>query len=80
MEYTVIGDTVNTASRVESLTKDFRTDLLVHESTVKLLTPGRFDLIGPMEARVKGKQGSIHVYGCLAKVINRPRLPDKKVA
>jgi adenylate cyclase len=80
MEYTVIGDTVNTASRVESLTKDFRTDLLVHESTVKLLTPGRFDLIGPMEARVKGKQGSIQVYGCLAKVIKRPRLPEKKAA
>jgi adenylate cyclase len=77
MEYTVIGDTVNTASRVESLTKDFRTDLLVHESTVKLLTQAKFDVIGPMEARVKGKQGSIQVYGCLAKVIKLPKLPAR---
>lgn len=37
LEYTVIGDTVNTASRVEAATKSFGTDLLVSEEVVKKL-------------------------------------------
>lgn len=35
LEYTVIGNTVNTASRIESSTKAFGTDLLISEEVVK---------------------------------------------
>ncbi len=64
-EFTVIGDTVNTASRIESLCKKFQAPLLVSEAI--------FSAVGANSAlrklgfaRVKGKAGELTIYGLKA--------------
>jgi adenylate cyclase len=60
-EYTVLGDGVNSAARLESATKQFHTDCLVGES-VEVLTRKHFVFRHVDYVRVKGKTKPINIY------------------
>jgi adenylate cyclase len=64
MEFTVLGDGVNLASRLESATKQFHTDILIGES-VEELTREKFIYRNVGAVAFKGKTKPIEVFTLL---------------
>jgi class 3 adenylate cyclase len=62
LEYTVHGDTVNTASRIESMTKAAGQPILVADSTQKSLHSQPDDLAYVGELKVRGRQSTINAW------------------
>ena len=61
---TVIGDSVNTASRLEAACKDFGRRLIVSEAVYEKLEKPYQERLTPLgEVPLKGKAGCLPVYG-----------------
>lgn len=63
--YAMVGDTVNLASRIQGLNKQFQTDILVSRTTMELLTPGEFELMSLGQTAIRGKSEDIEVFRVL---------------
>lgn len=71
LDFTVIGDTVNTASRVESATKTTGDDVLITEATFRLLhEPDDYWSERP-DVDLKGKQQQVRLYGPSREPLDR---------
>ena len=62
LDFTAIGDVVNTAARVEAETRSTGDDVLIAEPTRALLGDGATGWIKRLDARLKGKADPVAVY------------------
>ncbi|MBI2730383.1 MAG: GAF domain-containing protein [Sphingobacteriales bacterium] len=66
MDATTISDTVNTASRLESLTKYYKAGIILSDITVNQITPSEkfyTRSLGPVQ--LKGKQAAVNIFECI---------------
>lgn len=65
MDFTVVGDAVNVAARLQELAKELEADTLISESTYQELT-GRFNLVPEEAVVLRGRKEATRLYRLLS--------------
>ena len=63
VEYAAVGDTTNTASRIEALTKGTPHQLLLSDSTREALVAPADDLVFVDEVEIRGRVARMKLWG-----------------
>lgn len=66
MSYTVVGDAVNLASRLESLNKDYGTRIIISDETLRRLK-GQYDIQPLGQVVVKGRSRAVGIHSVVAR-------------
>jgi adenylate cyclase len=61
-DFTVIGDTVNTAARVEAATRETGDDLLITETTLRALDAGAEEFEERSSVPLRGKAAAVRLF------------------
>lgn len=75
LSWTVMGDEVNLASRLEGLNKEYRTKIIIGENTQRQVS-GEFVCRELDQIRVKGKMQPVGIYELLAFAQDAPKYED----
>jgi adenylate cyclase len=67
LEYAVIGDTVNVASRVEGMTKDLGTDIVITGALYEIVKD-EIEVVDFGEHALKGRVGNVQLYGVIGLI------------
>ncbi|HWK29717.1 MAG TPA: adenylate/guanylate cyclase domain-containing protein [Solirubrobacter sp.] len=62
LEYTALGDTTNTAARLEGMTKGTPHQLFISDTTKQMLTRAADDLVQVGEAEVRGRKAKVVLW------------------
>jgi adenylate cyclase len=69
VEFTVIGDTVNTAARVEAITRETGDTILVTDATCRLLVRNHGGFAERGTVVLRGRSAPVRVYAPLAAAV-----------